>query len=92
MLLAAEALTPNAIAGHFDMTRQAVSNHIRILTECEVLTHETQGRERIYHLNPDKFMEVEKWLQRFRARWETRFAQLDRVLEDMEASEKKDNT
>ena len=82
-LLALQAMTPNAIAEHFDSTRQAVSKHIKILTECELVKQEQSGREIYYHFNPQKMKEVDKWLEPFRANWEDRFNQLDTVLENI---------
>jgi DNA-binding transcriptional ArsR family regulator len=79
-LIALQALTPNAIAEHFDTTRQAVSRHLRILTECELIKQEHQGREIYYQLEIEKMKEVDVWLERFRKIWETRFSQLDEVL------------
>lgn len=87
-LLAFQALTPNAIARHFNTTRQAVSNHIRILTECELLRQEKTGREIHYHFNPGKIKEVDVWLQQFRKLWEDRFEQLDRLLLNMDTKTK----
>lgn len=80
VLIAAQALTPNAIAEHFNTSRQAVSNHIKILTECELLNQQKSGREIHYHINHDKMKEIDQWLEQFRAIWETRFNQLDNVL------------
>jgi DNA-binding transcriptional ArsR family regulator len=80
VLIALQAMTPNAIAEHFDSTRQAVSKHLRILTECELVRQEHQGREIYYSLEIDKMKEIEKWLEQFRKIWETRFNQLDKVL------------
>ncbi len=82
-LLALQAMTPNAIAEHFDSTRQAVSKHIKILSECELVKQEQSGREIYYHFNPQKMKEVDKWLQPFRAKWEDRFNQLDNVLKNL---------
>lgn len=82
-LLALQAMTPNAIAKHFDSTRQAVSKHIKILTECELVKQEQSGREIYYHFNPKKMKEVDKWLGPFRAKWEDRFNQLDTVLKNI---------
>ncbi len=82
-LLALQAMTPNAIAEHFDSTRQAVSNHIQILAECEVVKQQQVGREIYYHFNPVKMKEVDQWIARFRALWEDRFEQLDNVLKDL---------
>jgi len=79
-LIALHAMTPNAIAENFNMTRQAVSKHLRILTECELVKQEYQGREIYYSLEIDKMKEIDKWLDQFRKIWETRFNQLDKVL------------
>ena len=82
-LLALQAMTPNAIAEHFHSTRQAVSKHIKILTECQLVKQEQSGREIYYHFNPQKMKEVDKWLEPFRAKWEDRFNQLDTVLKNI---------
>ena len=80
VLLAAQAMTPNAIAEKFHTSRQAVSKHIQMLTECELVKQEQQGREIYYSLEIEKMKEVDKWLNQFRKIWETRFNQLDKVL------------
>lgn len=80
LLIAAQAMTPNAIAEHFDTTRQAVSKHLRILTECQLLKQEHSGREIFYELNAVRMREIDKWLDQFRKIWEKRFDQLDEVL------------
>ena len=79
-LIALQAMTPNAIAENFDTTRQAVSKHLRILTECELVKQEQQGREIYYSLEVEKMKEIDKWLDQFRKIWITRFEQLDNVL------------
>ena len=79
-LLIMQAMTPNAIAEHFDSTRQAISKHLKILTECQLLKQEQTGREIFYHFNPHKMKEVDSWMQQFRATWEIRFDQLDNLL------------
>lgn len=79
-LLVVQAMTPNAIAEHFNSTRQAVSKHIKILSECRLVKQEQSGREIYYHFNPQEMKEVDKWLEPFRARWEDRFNQLNDVL------------
>ena len=73
-------MTPNAIAEHFDTTRQAVSKHLRILTECEVVSLEQKGREIYYSLEIDKMKEIDTWMEQYRRIWKTRFDQLDEVL------------
>jgi len=80
VLIAAQAMTPNALAEHFDTTRQAVSKHLRILTECELVKQDYQGREIYYQLEINKMKEIDKWLEQFRKIWENRFNQLDKLL------------
>ncbi len=79
-LIALQAMTPNAIAENFNTTRQAVSKHLRILTECELVKQEYQGREIYYSLEIQKMKEIDKWLEQYRKIWEKRFNQLDNVL------------
>ena len=79
-LIALQAMTPNAVAEHFNSTRQAVSKHIKILTECQLLLQQQNGREIYYHFNPQKMKEVDQWLEQFRQQWENRFNNLDKVL------------
>lgn len=80
VLIATQALTPNTLADQFDITRQAVSKHIKILNECELLKQEKVGREIYYELKIDKMKEVDQWLEQFRKIWENRFDQLDDLL------------
>ncbi|HMX04986.1 MAG TPA: metalloregulator ArsR/SmtB family transcription factor [Chitinophagales bacterium] len=82
-LVALHAMTPNAIAENFDITRQSVSKHLRILTECELLKQTPNGREIYYSLEVSKMKEVDLWLEQFRKLWEGQFAQLDQLLEQM---------
>ena len=82
-LIALQAMTPNAIAEHFDTTRQAVSKHLRILAECELVRQEQKGREIFYSLEIEKMKEIDEWLEQYRMIWETRFEQLGLVLEVM---------
>jgi DNA-binding transcriptional ArsR family regulator len=82
-LIAIQAMTPNAIAEHFNTSRQAVSKHLRILTECEVIKQEQKGREIYYQLEIDKMKEIDEWLEQYRQIWETRYEQLGEVLEVM---------
>jgi DNA-binding transcriptional ArsR family regulator len=82
-LIAVQAMTPNGLAEHFDTSRQAISKHIKILNECQLLKQKQSGREIYYHFNAQKMKEVDKWLQPFRALWDTRFNQLDTVLKNL---------
>ena len=87
-LIAVQSMTPNAIAGHFDTTRQAISKHLKILTECELVKQESQGREIYYQLEINKMKEIDKWLEQFRKIWEKRFDQLDKLLSTIKKRKK----
>lgn len=89
VLIALQAMTPNAIAEHFDSTRQAVSKHLRILTECELVRQEQKGREIYYQLEVEKMKEIDQWLDQFRKIWEVRFNQLDDLLVSIKIKQKK---
>jgi DNA-binding transcriptional ArsR family regulator len=87
-LIALQAMTPNAIAENFNSTRQAVSKHLRILVECDLVKQEQQGREIYYSLEIEKMKEIDKWLDQFRKIWEARFNRLDKVLLTMKKQKK----
>ena len=89
-LIALQAMTPNAIAEHFDTSRQAVSKHLRILTECELVVQEPKGREIYYSLEIDKMKEIDEWLEQYRKIWESRFKQLDSLLAELNQQAKKE--
>jgi DNA-binding transcriptional ArsR family regulator len=88
-LVALQAMTPNAIAEHFDTSRQAVSKHLRILTECELVQQEHRGRAIYYRLEIDKMKEIDEWLEQYRRLWEKRYEQLGEVLEVMKKQKEK---
>ena len=88
VLIAIQAMTPNALAEHFNTSRQAVSRHIKILTECELVKQEISGREIYYTLEIEKMKEIDKWLAQFSQIWETRFNQLDKVLSTIKKQKK----
>jgi DNA-binding transcriptional ArsR family regulator len=83
LLVAAQSMTAGAIAANFDTARPTVSKHLQILTECELLEQEQNGREIYYHLNPEKMKEIDDFIEPFREMWEVRFNQLDEVLSTM---------
>ena len=87
-LIAIQALTPNAMAEKFDMSRQAVSKHIKVLQECELIKPEQSGREIYYHFNPKKMQEFDNWLAPFRKSWESQLNQLDKVLSTLKKKKK----
>src|SRR5688572_8470776 len=88
LLIAAQAMTPNALAEHFDTSRQAVSKHLGILIECELVKQEFQGREIYYQLEFKKMKEIDKWMEQIRKIWEDRFNQLDEVLRTVKKQKK----
>src|SRR6187401_1148551 len=88
-LIALQAMTPNAIAEHFDTSRQAVSKHLRILAECEIVRQEQKGREIYYTLEIEKMKEIDEWLEQYRKIWESRFSQLDEVLAKLKKQKRK---
>ncbi|HMO63434.1 MAG TPA: metalloregulator ArsR/SmtB family transcription factor [Ferruginibacter sp.] len=88
LLLTVSAMTPNALAEHFNSSRQAVSKHLQVLAECELVQQEQRGREIHYHLNAQKMLEIEKWLEQFRQLLARRFGQLDAVLQQLKSNKK----
>jgi DNA-binding transcriptional ArsR family regulator len=80
VLIAVHAMTPNAIAENFKVTRQSISKHLRILSECELLAQKQEGREIFYELKIDKMKEIDIWLDQFRKIMEESFKQLDEIL------------
>ncbi|AYB33603.1 ArsR/SmtB family transcription factor [Chryseolinea soli] len=88
MLLASQAMSAGAIAAEFDTARSTVSKHLQILTECELLKQEHQGREIYYHFNPRKMKEVDDFIQPFRQMWEERHNRLDNLLTKLKSKKK----
>lgn len=80
MLLASQSMTAGAIAANFDTARPTVSKHLQILTECQLLKQEQQGREIYYHFNPKKMKEIADFVEPFRIMWEERFNKLEAVM------------
>jgi DNA-binding transcriptional ArsR family regulator len=87
-LIALHAMTPNAIAENFHTTRQSISKHLRILTECEMVKQEYRGREIYYSLEREKIKEIDQWIDQLRKTWESRFNQLDKVLSTLKKQKK----
>ena len=87
-LIALKSMTPNSLAEHFNSSRQAVSKHIKILTECMLLEQKLSGREIYYHFNSKKLKELDEWLEPFRLMWENRFSELDRLLAKQKSNKK----
>ena len=79
-LIASKKMTPNSLAEKFPSSRQAISKHIKILLECNLLEQEKVGREIYYGFNPMKMKQVDKWIEQFRKKWTDKFTQLDELL------------
>jgi DNA-binding transcriptional ArsR family regulator len=88
LLIAAQSMTPNAVAEEFHSSRQAVSKHIQILTECELVRQEKKGREIYYHINAKKIDEFDKWIEQFKNTLQAQFNQLDKVLSTLKKQKK----
>lgn len=80
LLVTSQAMTAGAIAANFDTARPTVSKHLQILTECELLQQEQNGREIYYHLNAKKMKEVSDFIEPFRRMWDDRFDKLEAVM------------
>jgi DNA-binding transcriptional ArsR family regulator len=80
MLVASQSMTAGAIASNFDTARPTVSKHLQILTECELLKPQQNGREIYYHLNPGKMKEIAEFIEPFRKMWDERFNKLEAVM------------
>jgi DNA-binding transcriptional ArsR family regulator len=87
-LIAHKHLTPNSIAENFDVTRQAISLHIKILMECGLITIKQEGRERFYRAKLDKLNEVSEWVQQYRQFWDIKFNSLDKYLKKVRRNSK----
>ena len=85
LLVASQSMTAGAIAANFDTARPTVSKHLQILTECELLAQEQNGREVYYHLNPKKMKEIADFIEPFRQMWEGRFNKLESVMKTLKA-------
>lgn len=81
-LVALQAMTPGAIAENFNSSRQTISKHIQILTECELLQQEQKGREIYYHINAKKMKEVADFIEPFRKMWDDRFNKLESIMKN----------
>jgi DNA-binding transcriptional ArsR family regulator len=88
VLIAVQSMTPNAIAAHFDITRQSISRHLGVLADCDLLTEKQEGREIYYQLKIEKLNEIDLWLDQFRKMTEESFLQLDEVLETIKNKRK----
>jgi len=80
LLVASQAMSAGAIAANFDTARPTVSKHLSILTECELLKQEQNGREIFYHLNAKKMKAIADFIEPFRKMWDDRFNKLESIM------------
>lgn len=88
-LVSVQAMTPTTIAENFDSSRQTISKHIQILTECDILGQEQRGREIFYQVNPQGLREISEWIEPYRQLWDHKFNKLEAV---MKAHQQKDQS
>lgn len=89
LLLTTQTMTAGAIASNFDTARPTVSKHLQILTECELLNQEQNGREIYYQINANKMKEVADFIEPFRQMWDDRFNKLEAVMKNYQSKNKK---
>ncbi|MFS2186200.1 ArsR/SmtB family transcription factor [Mucilaginibacter sp. Mucisp84] len=87
-LIAFKPMNLNAIADNFDVSRPAISQHIKILTECGLITIKKQGRERYCEPRLKQLEEVAQWVERYRKGWDEKFDALDSLLEELKNNDK----
>ena len=85
VLLTSQSMTAGAIASNFNVARPTISRHIQVLSECDLVEGNQQGREIYYELKVEKMKEIDRWLEQFRKIWEHRFDQLDQVLSNLKS-------
>ncbi|SRR5258708_21465067 len=88
-LIAYKSLNLNSIAENFEVSRPAISQHIKILTECGLIVIKKQGRERYCEARLQKLNEVSDWIEPFRKLWGKRFDALDNLLTELKVKRKK---
>ncbi len=89
LLATSQAMTAGAIASNFDTARPTVSKHLQILTECELLKQEQNGREIYYQINANKMKDVADFIEPFRQMWDDRFNKLEKVMKTYQTKNKK---
>jgi DNA-binding transcriptional ArsR family regulator len=80
LLVASHSMTAGAIAANFNTARPTVSKHLQILTECELLAQQQNGREIYYHLNAEKMKEIADFIEPFRKMYDDQFNKLEAVM------------
>jgi DNA-binding transcriptional ArsR family regulator len=90
-LLALQSLTLNAVAENFDISRPAVSKHVKVLEECGLVNIKQKGRERYCEARLDRLNEVSRWVEQYRRFWESKLDALELYLEKLKKEKKHAN-
>jgi DNA-binding transcriptional ArsR family regulator len=88
-LLTAQSLNLNSVAENFDISRPAISKHIKILTECGLIIIKKEGRDHYCEAQFDKLHEVSDWVEQYKKFWEERFDALEIYLNKLQNKNKK---
>jgi len=89
-ILSSQSLNLNSVAENFNISRPAISKHIKILTECGLITIKQEGRDHYCEAKLDKLHEVSDWIEKYRKFWENKLDDLENYLNKLQ-SEKKEN-
>lgn len=85
VLLVSQTMTAGAIAENFNTARPTISNHLQILTECELLEKEQSGRKIYYQINPEGLKEIADFIEPFRNMWDDRFNKLESIMKSQKS-------
>jgi len=88
-LIASQSMNLNAIADNFDVTRPAISNHIKILSECGIIVIEQIGRERYCKIQPNNLRVIADWVEPYRELWEQKLDSFEQYLNTLQSKSKK---
>jgi DNA-binding transcriptional ArsR family regulator len=88
-MLAVESLTINAVAEKFDVSRPAISKHLKILKECDIISIEQQGRERFCTIQPKKLIPAFLWIDQYKQLWEDKLDNFENYLHQLQSKNKK---
>lgn len=89
LMVASQSMTAGAIAAGFNTARPTISKHLLILSECDLLSSNKEGREIYYYVNATKMKEVDDFLTPFRKMWDMRFDKLEAVMKNYQSKNKK---
>lgn len=89
-LLAEETLSINTVAENFNISRPAISKHLKILQECEIITVKKEGRERFCQIQPKNLIPAFLWIEQYKRLWEDKLDSFEKYLNKLQTINKKD--